>query len=589
MLTLILIGLLGGVITGVSPCILPVLPVVLLAGATGKNGSGQRQDEESSAGGPNGAVAVATHGEAPARRGRRPYVVIAGLVVSFSVFTLLGSLLLSALGLPAGLLRTIGVILLVLIGLGLLFPGIDRLLERPFARLPQRSANTEAGGFVLGLGLGLLYVPCAGPVLTAITVAGATNHISLDTVALTVAFAIGATAPLLLFALAGQKISSRISAFRRHQRLVRAISGVLMIGLALALAFNLAEVIQRAIPDYTAGLQKTVAATPSLRPQLTSLDDDRNHQLSRCTDAAPQLNDCGPAPELDNITGWLNTPANTALRMSQLHGKVVLIDFWTYSCINCQRSLPHVEAWDRAYRDAGLRVIGVHTPEFAFEEDQANVIAGAGRLGVTYPIAIDNKYSMFGAYRNQYWPADFLIDATGAVRYFKLGEGDYATTERHIRDLLHAANPTVALPPPTQLADQTVTDPRTSPETYLNVRQIRNYLGDPLVQDQARTYRFPAAFPVNAISLDGNWTLKYQNATAGPDARIGLHYRAKNVYLVLAGKGTATIAVNGLNQRVITVSGPPRLYPLIEQPDLQDAQLTVGLTPGLAAYSFTFG
>jgi len=590
MLTLVLIGLVGGLVTGVSPCILPVLPVVLLAGGTGKDKSvraAASDTAESDTAEPGGGVAVLT--EPKVRRSARPYVVIAGLVVSFSVFTLLGSLLLSALGLPADLLRTIGVVLLVLIGLGLLFPQLEALLERPFARLPQRAANAEGGAFVLGLGLGLLYVPCAGPVLTAITVAGATNRISFNTVVLTVAFALGATLPLLLFALAGQRISERIAAFRSRQRLVRAISGIVMIALALALAFNLADVVQRAIPDYTAGLQKQVAKNAALQPQLTNLTDQRNQQLSRCTSGAPELRDCGPAPELDNIAGWLNTPGNTGLRMTQLRGKVVLIDFWTYSCINCQRSLPHVQAWDRAYRAAGLQVIGVHTPEFAFERDPANVRSGAARLGVTYPIAMDNNYSMFDAYRNQYWPADFLVDATGQVRYFTLGEGDYAATENHIRQLLQAANPAAVLPAPTNVADRTVTDPRTTPETYLNVGQIRNYHGDPMTVGKTKDYHFPTLLPPNGVSFDGTWNIGFEQATAGPNARIGLHYQAKNVNLVLAGQGSITVNDGIDPPRTIAVSGTPQLYPLLTQPELHDGQLTITVSPGLQAYDLTFG
>jgi cytochrome c biogenesis protein CcdA/thiol-disulfide isomerase/thioredoxin len=583
MLTLVLIGLVGGLVTGISPCILPVLPVVLVAGGTGRNSSAERAAAET-----GGGTAVDVRAEPRTRRGSRPFVVIAGLVVSFSVFTLFGSLLLSALGLPADLLRIVGVVLLVLIGLGLLVPRLEQLLERPFARLPQRAANAESGAFVLGLGLGLLYVPCAGPVLTAITVAGATNHVSGNTVVLTLAFAVGATLPLLLFALAGQRISQRIAAFRRHQRLVRAISGVVMIVLALALAFNLADVVQRAIPDYTAGLQKQVAATPALRPQLTNLIDDRNQKLSQCTEGATELHDCGPAPELDNVASWQNTPGDTPLRMSQLRGKVVLIDFWTYSCINCQRSLPHVQAWDRAYRGAGLQVIGVHTPEFAFERDPGNVRAGAARLGVTYPIALDNNYSMFDAYRNQYWPADFLVDATGQVRYFSLGEGDYANTEAHIRELLQGANPTGQLPAPTAVADRTVTDQATTPETYLNVGQIRNYTGDSLALDKAKTYHFPTLLPPSNVSLDGTWTVGYQQATAGPDARIGLHYHAATVNLVIAGQGNVTVADGIGPARTIAVSGVPRLYQLSSGPHPGDGQLTIALTPGLQAYSLTF-
>jgi cytochrome c biogenesis protein CcdA/thiol-disulfide isomerase/thioredoxin len=575
--------------------------VVLLAGGTGRNTSGTDAETrgetadgtagETAAGG----VAVVAPPKVKAKRSLRPYAVIGGLVASFSLFTLFGTLLVSALGLPADLLKIVGVTLLILIGLGLLFPRVDRILERPFARLPlwsvksQRSANSDRGGFVLGLGLGLLYVPCAGPVLTAITVAGATNKVTFNTVVITLAFSIGATLPLLVFALAGQRIGQRLAAFRRRQRLIRSASGVLMILLALALAFNLAEVLQRAIPDYTAGLQKSVAADPALKPKLSTLNSDGNKLLARCEDSAPDLRECGPAPELDNVTAWLNTPGNAPLRMSALRGRVVLIDFWTYSCINCQRSLPHVDAWDDAYRNAGLTVIGVHTPEFAFERDLANVRAGADRLGVHHPIAVDNGYSMFTAYRNQYWPAQFLVDASGQVRYFKLGEGNYDVTERHIRELLTAAHPGTVLPAPTEVPDQTVTDPRTSPETYLNAGQIKGYVGDPLDLTAPKAYHFPADMPVNTVSLDGNWKVGFQYFTAGQNARLAMHFSARKVYLVVAGEGTLTTDLDGADRRTIAITGPPMLYPLVQGDSLREGRLTVGLTPGLSAYVFTFG
>lgn len=582
MFTLVLIGLVGGLVTGISPCILPVLPVVLLAGGSGRGSGG---GPEPVPGG--GGVAVAT--EPATRRSLRPYLVIAGMVLSFSSFTLLGSLVLSALGLPDGLLKTVGVALLVLIGLGLIFPRLEAVLEKPFARLPQRAATQDRGAFVLGLGLGLLYVPCAGPVLTAIIVAGATGEITGRIVALTVAFAIGATLPLLVFAIAGQQMSRRIAAFRRNQTTIRRVSGVVLILLAIALALDAAEAVQRAIPDYTAGLQKQIAGNPALRPQLTNLGDGSTELLSRCEDGQTELRDCGPAPEFRNIAGWLNTPGDAPLRMSDLRGKVVLIDFWTYSCINCQRSVPHVEAWDRAYRDAGLQVIGIHTPEFAFERDRRNVVDGARALNVRYPVAMDNRTSMFTAYRNQYWPAQFLVDAQGQVRYFKLGEGNYDTTEKLIRRLLTEAKPGVALPAETEVADRTVTDQRTTRETYLNAGQIQNYVGEPLALEQPHDYRFPAGFPPNTVGLGGTWTVGYEYTEAGPGARIGFHVNARQVYAVFEGQGSVEVAVDGKPEPTVQVSGTPRVYPLMARDDLVDAQLTLGVSPGLRVYVFTFG
>lgn len=382
---------------------------------------------------------------APARN-RRPYAVVTGLVLSFSFFTLLGVTIISALGLPDDILRYVGLVMLVLIGMGLVFPPVERLLEKPFARIPQRQVNKEGSAFVLGLGLGLLYVPCAGPVLAAITVAGARGELSLDIVALTVSFAVGTALPLLVFALAGRRVAERIGAFRKRARKLRIVAGCLMMALALALAFNVTDAIQRALPDYTSAAQKKIEDNDVARQKLSGLYDNSNKELSRCEDGVDELRSCGQAPPIAGISKWLNTPDGQPVDLKQERGKVVLIDFWTYSCINCQRSLPHIEAWNRAYKSAGLEIIGVHSPEFAFEKNASNVASQARKLGVTYPVALDNKLTTWDNYRNRFWPAKYLIDANGTVRYFKFGEGQYAQTEDLIRTLLKQANPNVQLP-----------------------------------------------------------------------------------------------------------------------------------------------
>ncbi len=245
MLSLALIGLLGGLITGISPCILPVLPVIFFSG-TQSSGMGSADD---------GAVAVKTKPEVG-----RPYRVIGGLVLSFSLVTLIGSALLSLLHLPQDAIRWVALAALVAIGLGLIFPRFEQLLERPFARIPQKQITTRANGFGLGLALGVLYVPCAGPVLAAIVVAGATAHIGVPVVVLTVAFALGTAVPLLFFALAGQRVSQRVNAFRRRQRQIRVVAGLVTLLLAVALVFNLPAALQRAIPDYTSSLQNKLGS-----------------------------------------------------------------------------------------------------------------------------------------------------------------------------------------------------------------------------------------------------------------------------------------------------------------------------------------
>ena len=326
MVALALIGFLGGLITGISPCILPVLPVIFFSGAGGA---------------------------------RRPVLVIAGLVLSFSAVTLAGSTLLALLHLPQDAIRWVALVLLVLIGLGLIFPPVERLLERPFVRIPQRQVGTTTNGFGLGLVLGLVFAPCAGPILAAIVVAGATGSIGLPTITLTVAFALGVAVPLMVFALAGQRITERVSAFRRRQRAIRIAGGVAMVLLAVALVFDLPGALQRAIPDYTASLQHRAGGDDAEQKlNLGGIVTDQNRQLSNCSDGGQQLQNCGPAPDIKGIDQWLNSPP---VAIASLRGKVVLIDFWAYSCINCQRSIPHIDAWYNTYRDDGFTVIGIHT------------------------------------------------------------------------------------------------------------------------------------------------------------------------------------------------------------------------------------
>lgn len=624
--TLVLIGLLGGLITGISPCILPMLPVIFFAGGVeGARGAppapaaseaprpALRFDGptavRTAAGGAvvtgvtPGTTTTAVPRPAPRSRARswRPYLVIAGLVLSFSVFTLLGSLLLTALGLPQDLLRWLGIALLTAIGVGMIVPRFEQVLERPFQRIAALGSRTGAarqdrGAFLLGLGLGVLYVPCAGPVLAAITVAGATGNIGPGTVALTVSFAVGAALPLLVFALAGRRVAERVRGFQRHQRGIRVAGGAVMILLAVGLAFDVPAQLQRALPDYTGALQERVDQNADVQEALDlgGIVTDANRELSNCTSGSEELADCGTAPPLTGITQWLNTPDNVAVELADLRGKVVLIDFWTYSCINCQRALPHVNDWYDKYRDAGLEVIGVHTPEFAFERETRNVIAGAEDLGVDHPIAQDNSYSTWTTYRNRYWPAEYLIDAEGTVRYLKFGEGDYDVTEQHIRDLLVAADPGVELPPPSDVAD-TTPDDETTPETYLALNKVFNYAGRPDYGSGEQVYDHPDEQRPDTFSLGGTWEADFQGATAvSDDATLRLAYRATDVFAVLGGEGTVTARVLADDgsvraERDIDVGGNPTLYDVLRGDDPTEGVVELDVPAGVSVYTFTFG
>jgi cytochrome c biogenesis protein CcdA/thiol-disulfide isomerase/thioredoxin len=581
-LTLALIGLIGGLVTGISPCILPVLPVIFFTGAqgaeTGKTASG------------GGGVAVAERTQQTTSRAR-PYLVIAGLVVSFTLVTLFGSLLLSVLGLPQDVLRWAGLIVLALIGIGLIVPRFEHLLEKPFSWIPQKNPDSTKGGFSLGLALGAVYVPCAGPVLAAITVAGSTGQIGVDTVVLTVTFAVGAATPLLVFALAGRRVAERVRAFRKRQRGIRITAGIVMIALAIGLVFNLPQLLQRAIPDYTSGLQEEVNNSEQVKEALNlgGLENEQNKDLDNCTNGARELESCGTAPDITGIQQWLNTPDGAPVDLKDLKGKVVLLDFWAYSCINCQRSIPHVTAWDKAYEDAGLRVVGIHSPEYAFEKEAGNVASAADRFGMRYPVALDNNLSTWTNYRNRYWPAHYLVDADGTVRHIKFGEGDYDTTEKLIRALLRDADPDVALPKPTDTADDTPDVEEITRETYLGSTKRVNYGGEGTYTAGKRSFSFPGKQEKDSFALDGDWTLTSQNITpTGGEARIRLDYRAKEVRMVLSGSGTVTYEAGGVT-KTIEVDGTPDSYQLVSTKDTRAGGLTVTVSPGVQAFSFTFG
>ena len=630
MIVLLVVGFLAGLVTGISPCILPVLPVIFASGAaSGLDGASEPEvgspdghvspvhepvavavgavtpreptirepDGEPAAAPPGlppldgpGAPAGVRPGHDASRRRRNPLAVVVGLVLSFSSATLLGTWVLGALGLPFGLLRWAGIGLLAALGLGLVVPVVGDLLERPFARLAAGGRSTEGGGFVLGVSLGLVFVPCAGPVLATVTVVGSEHRIGWSAVLLTASFAAGVAVPLLLFALAGRALAGRIRFVRSHAAAVRRLVGAVLVITAVVLASSLTDGIQQAVPGYTDALTKHLEANPSATRALDGVKGFRGGgSLANCTDASPVLQECGRAPEFTGISRWLDTPDGRPLTVAGLRGRVVLVDFWTYSCINCQRSLPHVEAWNAAYAKDGLTVVGVHTPEFAFEHVVANVAQAAAQLGVRYPVAVDNAYATWNAYQNNYWPAEFLIDATGTVRHVDFGEGGYAQSETLIRQLLVAAHPDAQLPPRTDVPDTGPQAP-TTPESYLGYHYGEANLASEAVQpDTATVYVPPSAVPQDTFAFAGQWTVGSEDALAGSGASLQLRFRAQDVYLVLGGTGTVRVSVDGTATRSVVVAGEPKLYQLVGPGPDRTGLLTLSATPGVEAYDFTFG
>ena len=367
MLVLLGIAFLAGVITAISPCVLPVLPIVLAGGASGDR--------------------------------RRPFAIVAGLLTTFVVSILFASYLLDKLGLPQDLLRNLSIALLFVIAATLLAPQIGQWIERALARFSRRSGKQVDSGFLLGCALGFAFVPCGGPILAYVSAQSASVNFGFRPVALAIAYALGAGVVLFGIAVGGQRIAAPL---RTHALALRRALGAVIAAAAVALVFNVDTKLQTSLPGWTDFFQNHTERTAFARDKLYG-----KGKFAAAPKPAAQLPDYGTAPSLAGGEQWFNS---APLTMQRLRGKVVLIDFWTYSCINCLRTLPQLEAWDARYRKDGLVIVGVHTPEFAFEHVASNVKGAVNRLGVRYPVVQDNDYKIWNGYSNQYWPAEYLID-----------------------------------------------------------------------------------------------------------------------------------------------------------------------------------
>jgi thiol-disulfide isomerase/thioredoxin len=406
----------------------------------------------------------------------------------------------------------------------------------------------------------------------------------------TLFYAIGITLPLLVLAIVAQRTAASWKGLRNRLPLVRQVAGVVLALATLAIAFNWLGAIQRDVPGYTTALENHVESTNSACTQLQQLSGERQNQFAAANaklegkkatcsltgntqsghltagkattttsttsphTTSPQkptafmasktnLPNLGRAPNFTGITAWFNTSGDQPLTLSALRGKVVLVDFWTYSCINCQRALPHVESWYNHYKKDGLVVVGVSSPEFAFEHVVSNVESAAGTLGIDYPVAVDDNLATWGAYNNEYWPADYLIDPTGVVRAYNFGEGGYGSMENNIRMLL-SANGVTNLPPHTEVPDKTPTSQAMTPESYVGYQRLNNEVGTSVVPDKTIVYHAPTSIPANSLAFGGTWTVHSEGATAGPDATLGLQFTGNDVYLVMGGQGTVSVAYN---------------------------------------------
>jgi cytochrome c biogenesis protein CcdA/thiol-disulfide isomerase/thioredoxin len=578
------LAFLGGVLTIFSPCILPVLPFVF------------------------------ARTEQPFARSTLPLLI--GMAATFAVLATL-----AAYG-GAWVVhfndygRIVALILLALVACTLLSRRFADWSTRPFVAFGDRLSAGGRGGVVgallLGVATGFLWAPCAGPILALILTGAALRGPSVTTTALLLAYAAGAACSLAVAAAASTRVIAALKRSFGAGEWVRRVLGaaVLLAVFAIALGWD-TGILTRLSLAQTSHLEESLLARfKPAKVGMAPVAAAAAGTLVAAGAAAAELPVEGQLPPLTGAVGWLNSPPLTP---AQLRGKVVLIDFWTYSCINCLRTLPYVKSWYQRYKDQGLVVIGVHSPEFAFEKDPANVQRAVHELGITYPVALDNNLAIWQAFNNQYWPAHYFIDAQGRIRGHHFGEGDYAQSEQILRELLTEAGAqhlSAGMQAPAASGVQVAADQAdiASPETYVGYERAANFVSPGGARDdQAHTYQAPPALALNQWALTGPWRVEDERAVAtGTPAGIVFRFHARDLHLVL-GPGAAGQPVHfritldghapGENHGAdVAADGSgsvneQRLYQLLRvtQPATDHVFAIEFLSPGIEAYSFTFG
>lgn len=554
MFVLILTAFLAGVATIFSPCILPVLPLVLSSGITGGK--------------------------------KRPVGVLLGFVLSFTFFALSLTLLVKAFGIDANVLRNIAIVVLLVFGLTLLVPKLQELWERLTAGIASKGAsagqNGEGfwGGFVIGITLGLVWTPCAGPIMASILALAATQSVTAVSVFITLAYSIGATLPMLLIIWLGRKFVT--GALVKSTRVVQKVFGVIIIAAALAISQGWDLLLLQKL-NYGSGITKFIEQNEIVNAKLDELAGREEVAEGECKEA----------PGFDGGGEWLNSPP---LALDELKGKVVLVKFWTYTCINCIRTFPFVNAWEEKYADDGLVIIGVHTPEFEFEKDLGNLKEAVEDNKIKYPVVQDNDYKIWRAYKNRFWPAKYLVDQNGCIVNEHFGEGNYEETEKLIQDLLGVSG---------DLVDDEVyrSEGGKTPERYLGYGRTEDFVSpEGVKKDKVAAYSFPQKIELNEHAFMGNWLIGEEYARAAAGAKLNLHFKAKEVFLVMRSKDGSTKKVmvgldggaKGLGADVgedgLMEVSKDRLYKLVRFESSDEGVLELEFPEGgVEVFAFTFG
>lgn len=575
MILLIAFAFLAGIITVLSPCILPILPIILT----------------SSIGGVNSVIS-------------RPIGVVTGFILSFTFFTLFLSTIVRLSGIPAETLRFVSVLVVAGFGLSLLVPQFQVLVERLFSKLAGFMPNSQGktgfgGGVLIGFSVGLLWTPCVGPILASVISLAITGTVTFEAFLITLAYSLGTAIPMFLIILEGQNTLRRVPWLLSNLDHIQKAFGVVMIVTAIGIFFNIDRKFQTFVlntfPQYGTG--------------LTKLEDNEliRNQLDKKSDTEIQNDDMGKpmfdlmlpkgdkAPEIIPGGTWFNSDPVT---LEQLKGKVVLVDFWTYSCINCQRTLPYLKDWNEKYKDKGLVIIGVHAPEFEFEKNEKNVAQAIKDFNLTYSIVQDNNFATWKAYNNRYWPAKYFIDKEGYVRYSHFGEGAYDESEKVIQELLKEAGATDVS---SQINNPTYQIQAKTPEIYLGYGRIDHFASPEDIQkDTLGQYTNPSNLGFNKMAYEGDWNVMKEYANPQIGAKLYLNFDAQEVFLVMRSKGSPAQvkvyiddAIQFLGADVIngTVTvNADTLYKIIKLPSPGNHNLRLEFEDSNAElYAFTFG
>lgn len=568
MIILLIFSFLAGIVTILSPCILPILPIILSSSV----------DHVSK---------------------RKPIGVVLGFIASFTFFTLFLSSIVRMIGIPADSLRLFSIIVLIIFGLSLVTPQFQTIIEKLFSRLLRFAPNNTnktgfIGGFIIGLSLGLLWTPCVGPILASVISLALTGTVTTQAFFITLSYSLGTAIPMFIIMHTGSKTLQKIPWLLRNSAKIQKIFGVLMILTALGIFFNFDRKFQSFIldkfPSYGTGLTK-LEDNRSVIDELENIEesDVNSNKKKLTTSLIPKRT---IAPEIIQGGEWFNSKP---LKLSSLRGKVVVIDFWTYSCINCQRTFPYLRSWYEKYKDDGLVIVGVHSPEFEFEKNPRNVEKAISDFGLLYPIMQDNNFATWQAYSNKYWPAKYFIDKDGYVRYAHFGEGEYDKSEKIIQELLSESGKDITQ----DISNESYQIYSKTPETYLGYLRIHNFSKD-FIKDQEYSYAPISPVPDDKFTYEGKWTVTKEYSAPRKNSKLLLNFESKEVYLVARPKiknSKFKVYVDGKlqyfgkdNKYGIVTLDSDKLYKIINLPEPGRHILEIEfLDDNCEVFAFTFG